>query len=109
MHEDPNEAPTNLNRRTREDLEMFYRDEYESRVLRLCSAVSDRTGLKYPDTRAEALRSMCGEGDMPPSTWRPKTEGERAVFKEFGLELPPLPEVGDPLARGEPATRGIDR
>lgn len=93
MHQDPNEAPTNLNRPTRDDLEMYYRDEYESQVLRLCSEVSDQTGLKYPASRAEALRSLCGEGEMPPKTWRPKTDGERAVFAEFGIPIPPLPEL----------------
>lgn len=93
MHEDPNEAPTSQRVRTKADLDMYARDMYESRLMRMAPHIFRATGVEWPESRAEALRSLCGEGELPPPTWRPASEAEEAVLQEFGLPIPPLPEI----------------
>jgi len=90
MHPDPNEGPTYQRVRTQADLDMFQRDLYEGRVMHRASEVCSETpGRQYHDARPEAFRRMLAEGDLPPTTWKPMTQGEWDVAKAFGLDIKP--------------------
>lgn len=100
MHPDPNEAPTSMPVRTRADLDMWDRDRYESRLMNRATVLAVAEGerahhdrsLQYPYNRGRALRELLLEGDLPPRTWRPQTEGEWPVIEELseklGLNIP---------------------
>jgi hypothetical protein len=90
MHPDPNEGPTYQAVRTQADLDMFARDLYEGRVINFADmAIRENPGMQYREARPHGLRALFGEGEFPPPTWRPMTDGERDVYREFGREPPP--------------------
>jgi hypothetical protein len=95
MHPDPNEAPTSMNVRTRADLDMWDRDCYENRLMNRCANLQIAEGerawhdrsLQYPYNRGRALRELLLEGDLPPRTWRPQSDGEWPVIEELSAKL----------------------
>lgn len=95
MHADPNEAPTSMSVHGRAHLDLWYRDQFESRLMNRCTELQGAEGerarhdrsLQYPNNRGRALRELLLEGDRPPGMWRPQSPGEWAVVDELGTQL----------------------